>query len=141
VGLRIGVGRRSRPRQTGDVAEPGAQPGDEPIVEASAASAGTMSSHARPGAVFDWVFRSRRTGRITVAQFPNVALWIFLATVGLRWVVPIGTWVRTAVDWITALSLAWWAIDEVLRGVNPWRRFLGLVVGALVVTGAVSMLR
>jgi hypothetical protein len=21
--------------------------------------------------------------------------------------------------------LVWWAVDELIRGVNPWRRFLG----------------
>jgi hypothetical protein len=24
-----------------------------------------------------------------------------------------------------AVGLIWWAADEVLRGVNPWRRLLG----------------
>jgi hypothetical protein len=28
----------------------------------------------------------------------------------------------------------WWAVDEIVRGVNPWRRFLGaaVLVGAMV---------
>lgn len=88
---------------------------------------------------FDWLFRSRHTGRVTVVQLPNVPLWIFLSTVAMRWVLPPGTWVRTAVNWIAVIALGWWALDEVLRGVNPWRRVLGLGIGGLVVAGAASL--
>jgi hypothetical protein len=85
---------------------------------------------------FDWWFRDRDTGTITIAQFPNAPLWVFLATVAGRVVVTGGA-ARTILDWIAALSLGWWALDELLRGVNPWRRVLGLVVGTFVVVGLV----
>src|ERR1700686_2461802 len=85
--------------------------------------------------LFDWAFRNRQTGRITVAQFPNVALWIFFVTVVVRWVVPVRGAVRTAVDAIAVAALAAWALDEVFRGVNPWRRLLGLAGCAFVVSG------
>lgn len=86
---------------------------------------------ARP--IFDWVFRSRQTGRIVVAQVPNVPLLVWLAAVVVRWVVePSGT-ARTAVGAVAALALAVWAVDEILRGVNPWRRALGgAVLGGLI---------
>jgi hypothetical protein len=32
-----------------------------------------------------------------------------------------------------ALALAYWALDEIIRGVNPWRRCLGAIVLAGVV--------
>ena len=102
--------------------------------------AATRSDGTSSASVFDWLFRSRRTGRITVGQFPNVALWIFLVMVGLRRVVTNGTDPRTAIDWIAVVALAWWAIDEVLRGVNPWRRFLGLAGCGFVVAGLISLL-
>ena len=86
--------------------------------------------------VFDWWFRDRRTGKIVVAQLPNLALWVFIVTVVLRAIVTGGT-PRTALDWIAAVALGWWALDEVLRGVNPWRRLLGLVVFGFVVVGPV----
>ena len=74
-----------------------------------------------------------------IAQLPNLPLWIFLATVVLRRVVPARTWVRTAINWTAVVALGWWALDESLRGVNPWRRALGLGVGGLVVAlGAYS---
>jgi hypothetical protein len=91
--------------------------------------------------VVDWVFRSRRTGRITIAQFPNTALWIFFVTVVVRWVVPVRGSIRTGVDVVAVAALAAWALDEVIRGVNPWRRVLGLGGCGFVVAGIVSLAR
>jgi hypothetical protein len=68
-------------------------------------------------------------------------LWIFIATVTLRWIVHTGTAARTAIDWIGVVALAGWALDEVFRGVNPWRRLLGLGGCAFVVAGVVSLSR
>ena len=61
-----------------------------------------------------------------MAQRPNLALWIFLGSVALRWVVGTDGVARAIVDGVGVASLGWWAVDEVLRGVNPWRRLLGL---------------
>ena len=108
---------------------------DDPVPESDY----PVSSHSWVGRAFDWAFCSRETGRITIAQLPNVLLWVFLGTLVLRWVVPTGTWARTALDWIATISLGAWALDELLRGVNPWRRVLGLGVGGSVVAGVVSM--
>jgi hypothetical protein len=38
-------------------------------------------------------------------------------------------------------ALTWWAVDEVIRGVNPWRRVLGLAGCALVVTDVIGLAR
>ena len=91
--------------------------------------------------LFDWCFRSRQTNQITIAQRPNVALWVFFVTVGLRWVVPTDAAARPYVDWVSVGALAWWAVDEVLRGVNPWRRVLGLGGCAFAIARLVSLLR
>jgi hypothetical protein len=111
-------------------------PDPEPPTPSHASS---PSRQAR--SLFDWWFRSRQTGRITVAQFPNVPLWIFFLTVVVRRVISTGTVARTAVDWIGVGALAWWALDEVFRGVNPWRRLLGLGGCVFVAAGLVSLLR
>ena len=87
--------------------------------------------------MIDWLFRNRRTGRLTIAQPPNVPLAVFLVAAVVRWAVhPAGT-VGTVVDVVAAVALVVWAADEVLRGVNPWRRMLGGGVLAATVLGAV----
>jgi hypothetical protein len=73
----------------------------------------------------DWMFRDRTTGAITVAQWPNLPLWLFGGLSVAAWTIrgskTLEAWLSVGAD----LALAWWAIDEVLRGVNPWRRILG----------------
>ncbi len=76
-----------------------------------------------------WWFENRETGQITIAQFPNWPLWGIAAT----WLVtalagssapgPAASWARTGL-WL------YWAGDEIVRGVNPWRRVLGVAVVA-----------
>ncbi len=86
--------------------------------------------------MIDWLFRNRKTGEITIAQFPNLALWIFLGATVVRWLTsPTGTG-GTVVDVIAIGALLWWGVDEMVRGVNPFRRLLG----ALVVTGQLILL-
>ena len=86
----------------------------------------------------DWLFRNRETGGITIAQFPNLPLWIFLATVVGRWLVPEDSGAFTVLRVVALAALAWWALEEVARGVNPWRRLLGLVGGAIVASGVLT---
>ena len=69
-----------------------------------------------------------RPGAITVAQAPNLALWVVILASVLIWVWhPTGR-AGVALEIIPKGSLFVWAIDEVFRGVNPWRRFLGITV-------------
>ena len=75
--------------------------------------------------MIDWLFRNRQTGRITVAQFPNMALGVFLVASTLRRFLDPGGWTGTGLEVVATGSLMWWAIDELVRGVNPWRRLLG----------------
>jgi hypothetical protein len=84
--------------------------------------------HRRHGLVIDWLFRNRATGRITIVQFPNAALGLFLAATALqRFLDPTGER-RTGLTLLGAGALIWWSADELIRGVNPWRRLLGGVV-------------
>ena|SRR5947209_2791874 len=73
----------------------------------------------------DWLFRNRDTGQITIAQFPNAALGLFLAATGLQWVLDPAGGLRTGLRLLATAGLIWWAADELIRGVNPWRRLLG----------------
>ena len=75
-----------------------------------------------------WWFENRRTGEITVAQFPNWPLWGIGATWLVSALVDPATAPDRAASWArTGLWLVW-AGDEIVRGVNPWRRALGTVV-------------
>jgi hypothetical protein len=76
----------------------------------------------------DWFFRDRRTGRIVVGQWPNLWLWVFgaasLVEIAVGAAGPVGVGARL----VATLFLVIWAADELLRGVNPWRRCLGAAV-------------
>jgi hypothetical protein len=83
------------------------------------------------------MFRSRDTGRITVAQVPNwqLSVW-FVAFIALRIGQPHGA-LRDGLRVIATVALGAWAIDEILRGVNPFRRLVGTgVLAALLVSVA-----
>lgn len=86
--------------------------------------------------MLSWFFTDRETGTITVAQFPNTALWIFLAALALRLLLPEGD-LAAGVGLVGTAALAWWAGDEIIRGVNPWRRTLG---GGVMLVIATSIL-
>ena len=45
---------------------------------------------------------------------------------------------RSALSAVATAALVWWAIDEILRGVNPFRRGLGAVVLALTAAQVVT---
>lgn len=87
--------------------------------------------------MIDWLFRDRATGRIVIAQWPNASFGLFLvARVADRLFDPAGT-AGTVLVAVGTLALLWWAVDEVLRGVNPFRRILGAVVLAATLASAV----
>ena len=77
---------------------------------------------------FRWLFQDRETGAIVIAQWPNTPFWIFLAAMlAEKFVHPPGT-LGAIVSGIATLALTFWALDELVRGVCPWRRFLGAAV-------------
>ena len=75
----------------------------------------------------DWFFRDRRSGEIVIAQWPNLPLWLFGIT-ALVAMLTSGSSVGFWTDIASRLFLTWWARDELLRGVNPFRRSLGAAV-------------
>lgn len=75
--------------------------------------------------VFDWLFRNRETGEITLGQAPNTAIKVSVVSGIVHWLFPddtIGKLARV----VSIGSLVIWALDEVFRGVNPSRRINGL---------------
>ncbi|MEQ4599623.1 MAG: hypothetical protein ABN488_17855 [Methylobacteriaceae bacterium] len=76
----------------------------------------------------DWFFRDRTTGAITIAQAPNAPLLVFAACALTEWLVAPEGRAGILLRGLGALALAYWALDEIIRGVNPWRRCLGAIV-------------
>jgi hypothetical protein len=79
--------------------------------------------------IVDCLFRNRQTGEITIGQPANPPLLVFGAALAARRVFRRSGHIATALDLVATAALGAWAVDEVVRGVNPWRRGLG--VGAL----------
>ncbi len=72
-----------------------------------------------------WFFRNRERGEVTITQAPNLVLWVAIAAGVLLWVrAPPGN-PGVALEVVFKGGLFVWAVDEVFRGVNPWRRCLG----------------
>ena len=79
-------------------------------------------------AAFGWLFRNAKTGRLAIAQWPNPALWLYLAATLVRRVFAPDGVAGTAVTVTAAIGLVWWAGGELLRGDSRFRRGLGAVV-------------
>ncbi len=76
------------------------------------------------GSLTDWLFRSRVTGRVVVGQAPNVTAVLWVGAAAAAAIAPTPT-ARVALKRVSAVALSVWAADELLRGVNPFRRMLG----------------
>jgi hypothetical protein len=68
------------------------------------------------------------------SQTPNLALSVFLVATAILWLTHPNGAISTAAKVVATGSLIVWALDEVVRGVNPWRRFLGVAVLIYVVS-------
>jgi len=75
-----------------------------------------------------WLFEDRRTGRIVVAQWPNIPLRVWIAASAVNWLAKPGARCGTALSVTGTVALAFWAVGEIFRGVIPWRRIPGAVV-------------
>jgi hypothetical protein len=82
----------------------------------------------RTSPIYEWLFRNRTTGEITIGQTPNAPILVFVVAWGLALVWNPGGAIGTGLDVVGGVALLIWAADEVLRGVNPFRRLLGAVV-------------
>ena len=103
------------------------------------AAAHSQRAPPRPGPgsgddpLVNWLFRNRQTGEITVGQAPNAALIVFLVAFVVHHAFNIRGNAGTGLTIVSTGALAVWSADELLRGVNPFRRLLGAVVLAGIV--------
>lgn len=101
----------------------------------------------------EWLFVNRSTGRITIGQFPNWSLALFIVAAVLAWLLPVlsassgfagtpasvvASALGRAAGLVATGAISWWGLEELFLGVNPMRRLLGAVVLAVVVGGAVA---
>jgi hypothetical protein len=85
-------------------------------------------------AFVDWCFRNRETGEITIGQPPNPPVVIAMVAFGARALLRPPGLVGTVLGAIGTGAVVYWAGDEVLRGVNPWRRTIGVATLGAVAT-------
>ena len=71
-----------------------------------------------------WWFEDRTTGEIVIAQRPNVLIAACIAGF-----VSTKLFGNPSVVMVSKILWLLWSCDELFRGVNPWRRSLGLLVG------------
>lgn len=86
---------------------------------------------------WQWLLVNRQTGRVSIAQWPNLPLWVWIAVSVAQRVLPLHGRADAALGGIGTVALVVWAVDELWRGVNPWRRLLGL--GVLVSTALAAL--
>lgn len=114
--------------------------GREALAAGPHARLGVRDRHTSDMRFVDWLFRDRVTGGFTVGQFPSWSLGTWLASVAVRVVLhPRGT-AGAVVEAVGTAALVVWAVDEMVRGVNPWRRILGTIVLAATAAGATRRL-
>ena len=73
-------------------------------------------------------FFADANGQIVIGQPPNLPLKLWFATqagaiLTMFWLKPVHPFFVAS----ALLSICWWAIWEVVDGVSPWRRTLGLI--------------
>ena len=88
--------------------------------------------------VLRWFFQNRDTGAITIVQRPNLVLWIVIVAGALRWIWPSSGSLGLVLTLLVKGGLLVWAVDEIFRGVNPWRRCLGTAVFIFVLANSIS---
>ena len=83
----------------------------------------------------DRAFRDQH-GRVVLWQSPNIALWTWIVARVLVW--PLHGKPETVAKFVAFVALTIWAVMEVFSGVNYFRRALGFVVLAGMISSLVQ---
>ena len=84
-----------------------------------------------------WFFRNADTGRVVVAQVPNLPLWLWIGATAVQGVFRPHGPLATVLSVAGTVGLAVWAALELARGDSPFRRVLGGLVLAWMILGVV----
>ena len=74
-----------------------------------------------------WWVRDKN-GELTLAQWPNPALAVWLVAVVVGWTGVLATAHSATLADVGRGALIVWALDELVRGASPARRLLGAVI-------------
>jgi len=88
-----------------------------------------------------WAVTSRETGKVVLFQAPNLPAVLSTVGVVLTAMSPRGSGVQHGAAVATVLASTWWGVDELARGVNPFRKALGAGGLAAVAAATVVALR
>ena len=69
-----------------------------------------------------------QNGGLTLAQWPNPALAVWLVAIFVGWTGILGAARSETLAGIAQGALIVWALDELVRGASPFRRLLGAVI-------------
>lgn len=78
-------------------------------------------------------------GNVVIFQMPNVWLIAWAALTIITFFLNKGT-AQDAISWVAEIALAIWAILELVKGVNYFRRALGLLVLIATIAGIIKMI-
>jgi hypothetical protein len=84
-------------------------------------------AHETAAKMIDWWLRDRSTGKVVVVNVPNSAIVVWLVATGVRLLDALPER-EEQLRWIGSGVLMVWGADELVRGVNPFRRLAGAVV-------------
>lgn len=91
----------------------------------------------KPSGLYEWLFMDRRTGRIKIAQVPNTPALLFSASFAGAAIAKQRS-SRSIAGRVAVVALTWWALGELLAGINPARRLMGASALAGVLALAVT---
>jgi hypothetical protein len=85
----------------------------------------SSSSASWPVRAFDWTFRDRR-GRVVIGEPANTSIKLFAGGALVSLALPHGR-LRSAAGKFATAALTVWALGELFRGANPFRRSSGAI--------------
>ncbi len=92
-------------------------------------------SQNQPRTIWDKIWRDKN-GKVVIMQVPNVWLWAWIFLLVVSIFLNKGK-LLDVIHWAGSASLAIWAVMELVKGVNYFRKTLGLIVIIFTITNLV----